>query len=102
TNRALKRLEHSDVIYRTEREKYNAVADEIERIIKVDLVHLRDGKTIEGEIVKEDDKAVVVQPKESKQRETIEREKIDEIEHKGRPILVGTVSIEKSERLSAL
>ncbi len=55
TNRTLIRTEYSDVIYRTEREKYNAVVDEIR-----------------------------------------------ELHEKGRPVLVGTISIEKSEKLSSL
>ncbi|MGH9342095.1 MAG: preprotein translocase subunit SecA [Acidobacteriota bacterium] len=55
TNRDLIRHEHSDMIYRTEREKFNAVADEIK-----------------------------------------------ELSEQGRPILVGTTSIEKSERLATL
>jgi preprotein translocase subunit SecA len=55
TNRTLIRLNNPDVVYKTEREKFNAVVDDI-------------------------------------------RERNDE----GQPILVGTVSIEKSERLSAL
>ena len=55
TNRELVRLEEPDAIYRTEREKYDAIVDDI-----------------------------------SHQQET------------GRPVLAGTVSIEKSERLSGL
>ena len=55
TNREMRRVEYPDVVYRTEKEKYFAVADEIQKIA-------------EG----------------------------------GRPILVGTTSIEKSERLSDL
>src|SRR5207248_4410102 len=55
TNRDLLRKENPDVVYRTEKEKYFAVADEIQKI-SVD----------------------------------------------GRPVLVGTTSIEKSERLSEL
>ncbi len=55
TNRQLLRVENPDVVYRTEKEKYYAVADEIQKI------------AVEG-----------------------------------RPILVGTTSIEKSERLSDL
>jgi preprotein translocase subunit SecA len=55
TNRTLLRKENPDVIYRTEKEKYFAVADEIQKISA-----------------------------------------------EGRPILVGTTSIEKSERLSDL
>jgi preprotein translocase subunit SecA len=55
TNRSLIRLNNPDVVYKTEREKFNAVVDDIR-----------------------------------------------ERNAKGQPILVGTVSIEKSERLSAL
>ncbi|HUO60826.1 MAG TPA: preprotein translocase subunit SecA [Candidatus Acidoferrales bacterium] len=55
TNRALARIEHADVVYRTEKEKFFAVADEISRIAE-----------------------------------------------SGQPVLVGTTSIEKSERLSDL
>ncbi|HLV02396.1 MAG TPA: preprotein translocase subunit SecA, partial [Acidobacteriota bacterium] len=55
TNRPLIRIEYPDVIYRTEREKFAAVADEIK-----------------------------------------------ELNELGRPVLVGTTSIEKSERLSTL
>ncbi len=55
TNRVLRRVEEPDTVYRTEREKYEAIVADI-----------------------------------------IEQQKI------GRPVLVGTVSIEKSERLSKL
>jgi len=55
TNRPLLRVENSDIVYRTEREKYFAVADEIKRLNDL-----------------------------------------------GQPILVGTTSIEKSERLAEL
>src|SRR5262249_6315100 len=55
TNRTLLRKENPDIVYRTEKEKYYAVADEIQKISA-----------------------------------------------EGRPILVGTTSIEKSERLSDL
>ena len=55
TNKTLVRHEYPDVIYRTEREKFNAVAEEIKQLHDI-----------------------------------------------GRPMLVGTTSIEKSERLSSL
>ncbi|MCD6363714.1 MAG: preprotein translocase subunit SecA [Synergistetes bacterium] len=55
THKPMIRIDYPDVIYRTEREKFAAVADEIEELYK-----------------------------------------------KGRPVLVGTTSIEKSERLSKL
>src|ERR1700691_2942546 len=55
TNKPMLRLEHPDVVYRTEKEKYFAAADEIQRLNTT-----------------------------------------------GQPVLVGTTSIEKSERLSDL
>jgi preprotein translocase subunit SecA len=55
TNKELRRLENADVVYRTEPEKYKAVADHIE-----------------------------------------------ELHEKGQPVLVGTTSIEKSERLAEI
>jgi preprotein translocase subunit SecA len=55
TNRALIRVEHADVVYRTEPEKFTAVVEEIK-----------------------------------------------ELHTAGRPVLVGTISIEKSEHLSSL
>ncbi|MBV9609092.1 MAG: SEC-C domain-containing protein, partial [Acidobacteria bacterium] len=53
TNKPMRRVENADIVFRTEKEKYNAVADEI--------------KTLQ---------------------------------EKGQPVLVGTTSVEKSERLS--
>ena len=55
TNKPMRRLENSDVVFRTEKEKYKAVADNIA-----------------------------------------------ELHEKMQPVLVGTTSIEKSERLSAI
>ncbi|MBZ5523658.1 MAG: preprotein translocase subunit SecA [Acidobacteriia bacterium] len=55
TNRPMTRIENADIVYRTEKEKYYAVADEIQRMAT-----------------------------------------------ENRPILVGTTSIEKSERISEL
>ncbi len=55
TNRAMIRIDHPDVVYRTEKEKFEAIADDIK-----------------------------------------------EHYEKGQPVLIGTVSIEKSERLSTL
>lgn len=102
TNRPMKRQEFSDVIYRTEREKFNAVASEIERISKWDVLVLKDETEMWGNILREQDDAIEFQPKDGKLKETVPRSKIQLVERKGRPILVGTVSIEKSERLSAM
>jgi preprotein translocase subunit SecA len=104
TNRQMRRLEHPDVIYRTEREKYAAVADEIEQLNKWDCLVLKNGDEVYGEIASEkEDEIVFVQTEGTKrERESFPREKIKRIQKKGRPVLVGTVSIEKSERLSRL
>ncbi len=55
TNRPMVRIDHPDVVYRTEKEKFQAIADEIK-----------------------------------------------EYAERGQPVLIGTISIEKSERLSTM
>ena len=102
TNRPLQRIEHPDVIYRTEREKYVALAEEIERSNRWDVLVLDDDTEIWGTIEREDEDSVVIRPKQSKRKETVDRSNIEDIERQGRPVLVGTVSIEKSERLAEL
>ncbi len=105
TNRPLQRLEHPDVIYASEREKYEAVADEIERLNKWDEIHLSNGEYILGQIEKEDDSRIGILPRGASSRKNIEsvsKSDIKHIQRRGRPVLVGTVSIEKSERLSKL
>ena len=57
-NRGLQRINHPDVIYRTEREKWIAVADEIERINRWDTLALTDGSWKVGTITKETDDEV--------------------------------------------
>jgi len=101
-NRGMKRVNHPDVIYRTEREKWIAVADEVERINRWDAVVLTDGTWKVGQITREDDAALEFEPKGERTTESIPRGKVKEIQRKGLPVLVGTVSIEKSERLSSL
>ncbi len=102
TNRPMRRLEHPDVIYRTEREKFKAVADEVEQMHRYDAIVTADGQTLVGTILKEQDGAVDFQVLEPRRRETIPRDTIKELHPRGRPILIGTVSIEKSERLSTM
>jgi preprotein translocase subunit SecA len=110
-NRGLQRINHPDVIYRTEREKWIAVADEIERINRWDTVAFTDGTWQVGTIVSESDSEIRFEPRPSTDGKTSQksagptnmpREKIRQMERRGLPVLVGTVSIEKSERLSAL
>jgi preprotein translocase subunit SecA len=101
-NRTLQRLEHPDVIYRGEREKFTAVADEIERLNRWDVLQLDDDREVLGTLVKETEDTVELQRQEARRKESFSRSQIKDIQRKGRPILIGTVSIEKSERLSAL
>jgi preprotein translocase subunit SecA len=110
-NRGMQRINHPDVIYRTEREKWIAVADEVERINRWDAISLSDGSWRTGTIVSENEHELQFEPRPSTtgdtsqkagHRETIALDKVREMYRRGLPVLVGTVSIEKSEHLSAL
>ena len=101
-NRDLQRINHPDVIYRSEREKWIAVADEIERINRWDTLNLSDGSFKMGTIQEDSDSDYVFQPKGEKSSQSISRETVTSVQRRGLPILVGTVSIEKSEVLSNL
>ena len=101
TNKPLRRINHPDVIYRTAREKYKAIVDEIERMYKWDTVWYSKYEYEVGDIVEENDENVVLVTREG-ERKIIPRSKLRGIEKKGRPILVGTVSVEKSEMLSEM
>ncbi len=101
TNRGMKRIEHPDLIYLTEKDKYNALADDVERTHKWDVLVMKDSE-VWGKIEKETDSEITILPKGEKVSETYPRNKITSVERSGRPVLVGTVSIEKSERLSRL
>ena len=72
TNRPLRRLEHPDVIYQTEKEKYEAVADEIERLNRWDVL-LMSRRELWGTVVKEDDDSVTFQEQGSKEKQTISK-----------------------------
>jgi len=102
TNKPLIRDNYPDLIYLTEKEKWDSVVGEIERIHKWDVVRLNDETEVVGTIRKETEEAVEVQEKESNQKRTIKVEDIDEVERRGRPMLIGTTDVEKSEKLSAM
>ncbi len=102
TNRKMQRINHPDVIYRSEREKYEAIADEIERMNKWDVIVPEKGDELLGKIVRESDEAIEFQDRETRQKQSIPRKQIQSIERAGRPILVGTVSIERSELISGM
>ncbi len=102
TNKEMQRLEHPDLIYLTEKDKYHALADEVERTHKWDVLTLKDGSELWGTIDSEGDSEVSIVEKGEKHKQQLPKSEIKHIQRKGRPILIGTVSIEKSERLSAL
>ncbi|QDV75801.1 preprotein translocase subunit SecA [Botrimarina mediterranea] len=102
TNRPMQRIEFPDVIYGTEKEKFEALADEIERVNKHTTVELKNGEWFIGTLIKETDTEVELQLAAKKETKTFEKSKVKHVQLPGRPILVGTVSIEKSERLSRL
>ncbi len=102
TNRNLKRLSHPDVIYRSEPEKYEAIANEIERMYKWDTLTTNKSDILLGKILTETDDSIQFQDHETREKKPIPRSQIRAIERSGRPILVGTVSIERSEMISRM
>jgi preprotein translocase subunit SecA len=101
-NRGMKRVNHPDVIYRTEKEKWTAVADEVERVHRWDSLALSDGTWRIGRILGENETTIEFEDKETRSKESIPRKTVRDLQHRGCPVLVGTVSIEKSELLSSL
>ncbi len=102
TNRVLQRIEHADTIYSSEKYKWQAVTEEIENIYKYDCVTDNKGEEHYGLIKSETDSEVILQNPVNGQKSTFSQSKIEKVTRAGRPILVGTTSIEKSELLSNL
>ncbi|MBN1591549.1 MAG: SEC-C domain-containing protein [Pirellulales bacterium] len=102
TNRVLQRLNMADTIYRTEKEKYQAIVDEIEQMHKHDVLWLDNGNSARGQILGENENSIEFQAEGDRKGQTIPRDRVKEIERRGRPILVGTVSIERSELISGM
>lgn len=112
TNRVMQRIENRDRIYLSEKDKFNALAEDIERTHKWDTLVFKNGDEMYGKIVggvgadgevdRESSEPLKFIPHGDKEAITVERSKLLEIQRAGRPVLVGTVSIEKSERLSNL
>ncbi len=102
TNRGLQRINFPDAIYKSEREKFNAIVDEIERLNKWDVIDLGSDREVWGTINREEADRIELTPKGTKKPEWFEKKDIKAISRKGRPILVGTVSIEKSELVSRM
>ncbi|MBN2021372.1 MAG: SEC-C domain-containing protein [Pirellulales bacterium] len=102
TNRDLQRLNHPDVIYRTVKEKYTAIVDEIEELHRFDVLELDKDRVVRGKILREYDDSIEFQAEEERARQTIPRDRVTDVQRAGRPILVGTVSIERSELISEM
>lgn len=102
TNRSMQRIEAPDVIYATEKYKWLAVCNEIETFHKWDIVELKSGERVVGTLKSESESELVIMEAEQGTRRAIPRSDVASIQNRGRPVLVGTVSIEKSELLSQL
>ena len=102
TNRKMQRLEFPDTIFSAEKYEWHAVAEDIENTHKWDTLFLKSGEHLVGNIKSENEKSVVIASKKDGTEECIDLGKIEKLQYRGRPVLVGTVSIEKSELLSGL
>ena len=103
TNRKMQRINHPDVIYRSEREKYEAIADEIERMNKWDVVVPEKGDELLGKILRETRRRDRVPgPRDPPEADDSPQPDPRASSGPGRPILVGTVSIERSEMISRM
>src|SRR5262249_55126139 len=102
TNKPLIRNNYPDMIYLYQKEKWESIVDEIERIHKWDVVRKGDGTELVGTIRKETDDMLEIQLRDTNQRVTATPEETEAIERRGRPMLVGTTDVDKSEKLSGM
>ena len=102
THRPMRRTEYTDIIYLNEKAKYRAVAEEIERLNKWDVLEMENEEEWLGEILSETESTIQFRPRGEKKSQSVERSEVKQVHLMGRPVLVGTVSIEKSELLSQL
>jgi preprotein translocase subunit SecA len=65
-NRKVQRVDYPDKIYKTEKEKYDAVVDEIEQINKWDRLILKNGNEFSGTIVSQSSEEVAFIPRAEK------------------------------------
>jgi preprotein translocase subunit SecA len=101
TNKPLQRIAHPDTIYSGEKYKWSAVAEEVENYHMHDMVLLNNGEVYAGKLVSNGDE-VVLKDKMDGSEHRFAKNKVSKIQEAGRPILVGTTTIEKSELLSEL
>ena len=63
---------------------------------------MKNGVQYIGKLASQDDQFITIELANERKKESIPRDKVSLIQGPGRPILVGTVSIEKSERIASL
>jgi preprotein translocase subunit SecA len=102
TNKALVRINYPDVIYMSEKEKWDAVLQEIESVHKYDTVKLTDATELVGTIRRESPEELELLLRDDNQKRMIKAEEIETLTRKGRPMLIGTVDVDKSEKLSGM
>ncbi len=96
TNRPLQRANHPDVIYSTEREKFNAIADEIERLNRWDVVELKDHTEQVGTITRESDESIELQTRDKERSHA--RPRPDRFGAEARPAGAGGHRVDREER----
>jgi preprotein translocase subunit SecA len=102
TNKAMRRDNFADLVYMSEKEKWDAIVEEIDIINKFDTVHLSDGNQVIGLIETETEAEIKVAERGTREKKTIKVDAIDSVDRRGRPILIGTTDVDKSEKLSRL
>ena len=75
-NRPMQRINYPDTIYLTEKDKFNQVANEIERIHKWDTVELTDGTWLVGSVKSENEHEIDFDDKDNRELRNLQRSKI--------------------------
>ena len=101
TNKTMLRIAHPDIIYSSEKHKWSAVAEEVENYHMHDMVFMNNGDIYAGKLVSDDDEVVIKDYMDGAEHR-LAKNKVKKVQRSGRPILVGTTTIEKSELLSDL
>ena len=104
TNKPLIRVNHPDMIYRSEKEKWTAAVDEIETVNRFDVLEMKEAakdgsKERVGTIGKELETEIEFTPR-GERRRSVPRDKIAVMRRKGRPMLIGTTDVDKSLKLA--
>lgn len=103
TNKPLIRVNYPDTIYRTEKEKWKAVVEDIETTNKWDVIKRKKvEENLVGTIRSEKNGEVEIVLHPSNQMEKVPKAEIERIDRAGRPMLIGTVDVDKSLKLAEM